>query len=90
MIDGTTFLTIIGVWLGIAAVVTLTWATVSFVADELAMRRQTSRRIRRRLDTINRVPRRYTGCIECEGAEALGLAYLIRHQERDHAAGVTW
>lgn len=30
---------------------------------------------------------RYPGCIVCEGAEAVGLDALARHQARDHRAG---
>jgi hypothetical protein len=31
----------------------------------------------------------YTGCITCEGADAVSMAELIRHQVRDHGA-IAW
>lgn len=32
---------------------------------------------------------RYPGCVTCEGAEAVSMAELIRHQVRDHGS-IAW
>ena len=89
MIDGGTFLFVIGVAALLAAALTIAWALVSWIADQLAFRQYADDYAADLLDPDG--IRRYVGCIECEAAEELGRMYLIRHQSRDHATGVrTW
>ena len=85
ILDGGAFVGVIGLWLGLAAIATFVWVIISMTADAIAHRRH-----RNEVRTISRAPRLYAGCAECRAAESMGLTYLIRHQERDHAGGITW
>jgi hypothetical protein len=79
---------VLGTWLVLSLALAGIFVGVSMLADQVAFRRQ---RVPDGIPSIRPpMPRRYAGCIECEAAETLGRQYLIRHQERDHAAGVTW
>lgn len=35
-------------------------------------------------------PELYAGCPTCEGARAVSVHSLIRHQNRDHTGGIRW
>jgi hypothetical protein len=80
-IDGSTFLVVVGFMALLAALVTMLWATWNWIGRKIALRRYQETR-------PDWQPARYPYCRSCEGAEELGPAYLIQHQERDHVGGV--